>query len=262
MNESEPGEQLQLIDMESTLVASEKAQHLFTGENVRQRDPVRYQKIVDMLAQGCSFRHVAEMFRCSRNLVTAIAKSGAVEPHKQRIASKLRIVTEVCTERIMERIMDDKQAEEVSLRDLSIALGVAADKSQVLSGGASQIIQVDINDPGRDDYQALLAGHKAIDITEAVTIGLPSTSATQIADPESAQEGAPGAGMCMPSAGSGSAPDGVPAPRADIMSAVTRDFPNELKDIIAPDGVLDAAPGAGDGVARASGASARECAQG
>ena len=259
---NEIGEQLQLLEEESTLIASEKAQHLFTGENVRQRDPIRYQKIVDMLAQGCSFRHVAEMFRCSRNLVAAIAKTGAVEPHKQRIASKLRIVTEVCTERILERVMDDKQAADVSLRDLSIALGVAADKSQVLSGGASQIIQVDINDPGRDDYQALLAGHKAIDVTDAVTIGLPSTSPAQTEGPESAQDDATGAGAGVPAAGSGSAGAGVSGACGDIISDASVNFPNDLQGVRVPDGVLDGVTPAAGACLPAAGACLPESPQG
>lgn len=233
----QPGQQLTLIDDDAVLLASETARHIHTGEQLRKTNPEKYQEVCSMLAEGCSYRQVARMCRCSRNLVAAVAQSGTVEPHKQRIASKLRLVTEICTERILERVTDDNAVKDISLRDLSITLGVAADKSQVLSGGASQIVQVDISDPGRDDYQAMLAGHKTIDITDAVSIGLPRTGAEQKEDDQT-----PGSEQDRHENGAQqTATDGA---CADTLSDVSGNNANYLHGVRVVDGVQDGtAPG-------------------
>jgi hypothetical protein len=161
--------QLALIEDDVTVEASEKARGVFNGTLLQKSNPEKYKQIVDMLAHGSSYRDIAKLTKTSRNLIRVIAASGEIEPHRQRVAGKLRVVAELSAERMVEILEDDDKMQDVSLRDLSIALGVAADKSQVLSGGATAIVQVDINDPGRGEYERMLAGHQVIDVTSETT---------------------------------------------------------------------------------------------
>jgi hypothetical protein len=213
--------QLALIEDDATVEASEKARGVFNGSLLQKSNPEKYKQIVDMLAHGVSYRDIAKLTRTSRNLIRVIAASGEIDPHRQRVAGKLRVVAELSAERMVEILEDDEKMQDVSLRDLSIALGVAADKSQVLSGGATSIVQVDVSDPGRGEYERMLAGHQVIDVTDQTTSRQTGLLVEDGGTNSEAPAADPGAGL----ASAGDQEAASESGREDIVSPVSSEIP-------------------------------------
>ena len=141
------GEQLQLLPVHVTdelLSAREYSQGIYSGSRLKEADPERYAVVIDLLADGSlSQRQISRLTGVSRNLVAGVAKlqHADIEPVKQRLASKARNLAELCIDRAEELVRDDHS--KIGLKDLMIGAGVMADKSLLLSGEATQRIEVE-----------------------------------------------------------------------------------------------------------------------
>ncbi len=147
----EPGGQLMLLPKSVTdrmLSEREHKQGIYSGDRLRESDPGRYEIVIGLLADGSlSQRQISRLTGVSRNLVAGIAKTQTadIEPVKQRIAGKARSLAELCIDRAEEMVLDDDS--KIPLKDLMIAAGVLTDKSLLLSGEATQRIEVERVDP-------------------------------------------------------------------------------------------------------------------
>jgi hypothetical protein len=195
----DPGGQLRLLPDEVTdemLSKLEQQDGLCSGVQLKSSDPARYELVVNLLAEGSlSQRQVSRLAGVSRNLVSGIAKSQTadIEPLKQKIAAGARNLSQLCIERATELVLDDKA--KVSLRDLMIAAGVATDKSLVLAGQASSIVEFRSVDPSDDEFAAALRRAKSADVIDVGReIGL--------AVEDRGAKGADGSGTIDPASGS------------------------------------------------------------
>lgn len=173
--------QLALFDIPpEALACSESAEVAeFTGELLRKSDPGRFGVIIDLLADGrLSQRQIADLTKTSRNTISAIAKRVQVhdiEPVKKRLAIKARNVSELAFDELERRLVECP--EEIGARDLVIVGGTAADKSQVLSGHATQIHAWQPAQADADIYEQLRRADavdvEARDADEPPEMGLP-----------------------------------------------------------------------------------------
>ncbi len=139
------------------LSKAEAQQGICTGDRLKHYDAPRYELVCQLLAEGSlSQRQVSRIAGVSRNLVAGIVKTQVsdIEPLKQRIAGQARNLAQLCIERATELVLDDDA--KVGLRDLMIAAGVAADKSQLLAGQATSIQEFRPVDPGEDEFEQAL----------------------------------------------------------------------------------------------------------
>ena len=170
----DPGGQLRLLPDEVTDVMLSKAeaqQGICTGDGLKCYDSARYELVCQLLAEGSlSQRQVSRIAGVSRNLVSGMVKSQVadIEPLKQRIAGQARNLAQLCIDRATEMVLDDRS--KITLRDLMIAAGVAADKSLVLSGQASSIVEFRPHDPGEDEFEQALRTARRVDMVDADVI--------------------------------------------------------------------------------------------
>jgi predicted XRE-type DNA-binding protein len=173
----EPGGQLRLLPDSVTdemLTRREIDQGICSGVQLKSSDPALYEVVINLLADGSlSQRQISRLTGVSRNLISGVVKSQTsdIEPLKQRIAAGARNLAQLCIERATELVLDDNGKH--NLRDLMIAAGVATDKSLVLSGQASSIVEFRSVDPSEDEFTAALRRARRVDLVdvEAVETG-------------------------------------------------------------------------------------------
>jgi transcriptional regulator with XRE-family HTH domain len=161
-----PDGQLELLPdtiSDRMLVESEYHQGIYSGKHLRRSDPAKYELVCGLLADGSlSQRQISRLTGCSRNLVSAISRNANdIEPHKQRLAARARNLAQLCLERSEEIIQSGCK---LSLRDLAIMAGVAIDKSQLLSGEATQIVgNLQPSGPTHEEFADYLSGLRQAD---------------------------------------------------------------------------------------------------
>ena len=157
---------------EETKIEQEYAQGIYSGVQLKNSDPVIYELVCILLADGSmSQRQIAARTGTSRNLVSGINRqSPDIEPLKKQMASRARNLGQLCLERAEEIVTDPTS--KVGLRDLAILAGVAIDKSQLLSGEATQRVETIDAASGADDFEAAFEALQQADAVELPAMGL------------------------------------------------------------------------------------------
>jgi hypothetical protein len=170
----DPGGQMQLLPesiTEDMLSRREIEQGICSGDKLKHYDPATYERVINLLADGTlSQRTISRLCGVSRNLVSGVARSqhADIEPVKQRIASKARNLADLCIERAEEIVRDDSS--KIGLKDLLIGAAVMVDKSLVLSGQASSIVEFRQADPAGDEFDRALSRARRVDCVEVAAI--------------------------------------------------------------------------------------------
>lgn len=139
-----------------------------TGELMRKCDPQRYDLVESLLCDGrVSQKQIAVLTHTSRNTVAAIYKKLQQDPErvellKRQLSIQARTVAGVAAEVALERLINNP--DDISTKDLSVMFGIFSDKSQVLSGAATSIVEHKAADVSDDDYEAMLARAKRVPI--------------------------------------------------------------------------------------------------
>jgi transcriptional regulator with XRE-family HTH domain len=202
----DPGGQLRLLPdtvTDEMLSKREISQGVCTGDQLKHSDPALYETVINLLADGSlSQRQISRLTGVSRNLIAGILRSQTsdIEPLKQRIAAGARTLAQLCIERATEMVLDDHAKH--NLRDLMIAAGVAADKSLVLAGQASSIVEFRGADPSDDEFAQALRKARRVD---CVDVG----EEMGLIGEDSAAKGGPVLGDPAPGAQRGGAGSGV-----------------------------------------------------
>jgi len=109
----------------------------FTGELLFSRDPQKYHEIIAMTAEGMGVHRIARVLKVSGNTVRAVrAREGlAIATGKREMAQRCREVARMGVDRIHEEIDD------MDIDKLPVAIGILIDKSLVLDGEPSLIVE-------------------------------------------------------------------------------------------------------------------------
>jgi len=127
-------------EQEQVLQESERARGVFSGKALQQYNELKYAEILRLLADDrLSVRSIALLTGSSRNLISAIKREcqDAIEPYRKELAKGFYHITQLCAERIEEILTDPESTPRLS--ELGILMGVAFDKGQLASGGATSI---------------------------------------------------------------------------------------------------------------------------
>lgn len=110
-----------------------------TGERIRKHRPELFEATVALLAEGYSMRGTARATKLALGSVRAIARMPeartAVDAHKERIANNCEDFAVVASERMLEEV------DNYSPMQLAIAMGIAAEKSLLMRGQATSIVE-------------------------------------------------------------------------------------------------------------------------
>lgn len=137
-----------------------------TAARMRSRRPADYARAVSLLAEGVPVFRIAQLLGASPNTIYAIRRSqgSEVERMKQSAADKCYDLADAAADAAADRLADPDARQKIPYRDLMIGFGVAIDKAQLLSGGATA--RLDISRDDGSEFERLTAE------ADAVVIGL------------------------------------------------------------------------------------------
>jgi|GEM_PF-6476296 len=167
----------------------------FTGERLFGQHPDRYQAIVELIAE-CTIpdTYIAKLAKVSRNTINAVRdrEKIPIERIKESILRNVRTGLRMVTERVIEL------APTMNAKESVIALGILAEKHQLLSGEATSIIGTTAGDKLQHaSFNDLIDQLPAAD-AEVIEMGSSSGEAGQKGGVESS--GFVGSGDCESSA--------------------------------------------------------------
>ena len=141
--------------------------------------PTIYRAIVDGLGQGLGVRQLCRAYRVSHHTVAAVMsrESNAIATVKERTVSVLRTFGRLAADRLLDEV------DQIPIQSLPIALGIAVEKAELLSGGATSRIEHAESGPTHEDYLRMISG-KVIEAEILPATGLQGEeSAQKSADP-------------------------------------------------------------------------------
>lgn len=212
----------------------------FTGERLFRQDPEKYGFIVSMLAEGTiPDAYIAKVTKVSRNTIAAVREREKIpiEQEKGRILKNIRTALHMTTEKLIEQLPN------MSGKELIFALGILADRHQLLSGEATQIIATATDKAKHASFNDML---EALPVADATVVGMGSGGGSL----EHKGPPALGAGAAERMA-DGRTLEGevIPIPEADSKSGVSRGetaSSNEQRNTLPMQGSEDAPQGSDD----------------
>lgn len=157
------GQQLALLEVDEAglpAAAYELAEQAgrFTGERIFSTNPKLYRAIVALLGRAVPYREISEICSVSVNTVCAVAQREGVpiETLRERIGRLSLDVASLTIEAIRDMLADPMVRGGLTLRDLSVAYGIASQNGQLFLGGATSRIEVAEVAPGHADYLAYI----------------------------------------------------------------------------------------------------------
>jgi hypothetical protein len=159
----------------------------FTAERLMESRPTIYRALVDGLGQGLGVRQLCRAYRVSHHTVAAVMarESNAIATVKERTVATLRTFGRLAADRLLDEV------DQIPIQSLPIALGIAVEKAELLSGGATSRIEHAESGPTHEDYLRMIGG-KVIEAELVPAIGLQGEEAPQKeADPVAAVQAEP-----------------------------------------------------------------------
>ena len=180
--------QLFLLEAESVEIDRSQPPGHYTGERLFQRRPDVYRLVVDLLAEpGVSIRQICRAAHVTDGTVQAVCEREGI-PMAARKKEILRSITHelrLCSERVIEMVP------EMSGKDALIGCGILAEKMQLLSGGATMILER--LDSAEDIYSTFNRLHQQLveTIAKSRENGLAAGNGLQKADAIEIESAAP-----------------------------------------------------------------------
>lgn len=131
----------------------------YTGERLLARRPHVYQLVVKLLGQKWSINSICEVCGVHAYTVAAVCEREkiSIEDHKRVAITNLAVGSRMLIERLMELAptADD-------IKSVAVALGIAVEKLQLLSGGATSRVE-GLDAPQNNPFADWLASAKPAD---------------------------------------------------------------------------------------------------
>jgi len=112
---------------------------LFTGTTLAKKDPEKYGRVVQKLAEGVSMNRIAKVEKLSPGTVAAIAK----REHKSvdAVQTLTAGLTSYASQACLERIIDKLDRDEIPAGVLPICFGILRDKERGDLGQAQTVVE-------------------------------------------------------------------------------------------------------------------------
>ena len=111
---------------------------LTTGQDLKKKDPERYQAIVKALKEGIGHDSLTRVFNTSRETLKAIETAEKVEATSQdQILQRLTRTRDLCVSKYHEAV----EAGDVKGQTLPVAIGILTDKIVQISGQPSTVVE-------------------------------------------------------------------------------------------------------------------------
>lgn len=132
--------------------------HEYTGARFFLINPAGHQEVIKLLAEGVGIRRIAKIVGCSTHTVIAVRDQypASVATEKEKLANLARTGTRLAIEGIIDDLATNP--DEISAKDKAVITGILAEKSELLSGGATSRIEMIVPQPAADEWDAYIAG--------------------------------------------------------------------------------------------------------
>ena len=112
---------------------------LFTGTSLAKKDPEKYARVVQKLAEGVSMNRISKTGKLSPGTVAAISKreQRTVEAVQTYTAGLNNYASQLCLERIIQKLESD----ELPAGVLPVAFGILRDKEKNDLGQATSVVE-------------------------------------------------------------------------------------------------------------------------
>ena len=112
---------------------------LFTGTSLAKKDPEKYARVVQKLAEGVSMNRISKTEKLSPGTVAAISKreQRTVEAVQTYTAGLNNYASQLCLERIIEKLESDEMPAGV----LPVTFGILRDKEKNDLGQATSVVE-------------------------------------------------------------------------------------------------------------------------
>jgi hypothetical protein len=129
----------------------------YTGERIFSGNPRLYHAIVKLLGRALPYREIADICSVSINTVCGIAfrEQIPIETIRERIGRTGLDVAQLSLEAMKDMLTDPVIRSTLSLKELSVAFGIATTNAQLLLGGATA--RVENTQAAVPDHEAYLA---------------------------------------------------------------------------------------------------------
>lgn len=139
-------------DTQESILRRERAGE-YTAARLFSQKPALYREIVLLLGDGLGLKVIAKRLSVSPNTVRAVRKNEPAAVDTSRIKTVGALVDFV--HEAAERFRDE--GHEIPINQLGVPFGIAVEKMQLLSGGATQRVEV-VDVSPIDDWNAYVAG--------------------------------------------------------------------------------------------------------
>ena len=157
-----PSAQLELsgADWPAPVFLENETPHEWTGEQLRAHRPDVAEAMIKLYLAGVSHRQLRRAFNVSPLTVRAILRSSKVvsDSAREGLALDFRHTAGRLRERIDEVLDDDDQRGKVGAKDAAFAAAQLAERADAMQGRSTMIIDVLLEDPGRDEFASLVMG--------------------------------------------------------------------------------------------------------
>lgn len=112
---------------------------LFTGTTLAKKDPEKYGRVVQKLAEGMSMNRIARVEKLAPATIAAIAK----REHKSvdAVQTLTAGLTSYASQSCLERIIDKLEKDEIPAGVLPICFGILRDKERADLGQAQSVVE-------------------------------------------------------------------------------------------------------------------------
>ena len=157
-------EQLDLPGIPAEFLAAAERRGEYTGERLFEQKPDVYKAIIVCLGLGMGQIRIGKKLGVSPNTIRAVRfREGlAVDIEKKEAASQWSVVRDLCAERIIEKLEDDQAVAGTAINHLAITGGIATEKSELLSGGATSRVAHSPVEASNEDFDAYLASLRRV----------------------------------------------------------------------------------------------------
>lgn len=159
----------------------------YTGERIFSGNPRLYHAVVKLLGRALPYREIADICSLSINTVTGIAfrEQIPIETIRERIGRTGLDVAQLSLEAMKDMLTDPVVRSTLTLKELSVAFGIATSNAQLLLGGATARVENTL--PAVPDHDAYLAFLKNVTpVLTGLRVGNPAPNSATPSTPPAA----------------------------------------------------------------------------
>ena len=151
-------------NLPATLKTEEFCPSVYTAEQVKQKRPQIYARVVQGLSEGQTIRSMKKQHKISHNVIAVIRQREKEVIEASR--GVLKGLTGIAAQATVERFLEKIEADEIPAGVLPIACGILLDKTARDAGEATQTIKVE-RAVTLDQVKAELEAMKKAEVVEA-----------------------------------------------------------------------------------------------